>query len=152
MSLFFALFILTVLLAILSVYFLIRRRKYGKKPLIISGIAFVVSLAIVIPVGNQPAAGNYKQEASVFTYDKYLSDGVPQGTIVKITGQVESETGSIVGKADVFKLKSVDGTFYVKNNNVKNIELKDGEVITLYGGYAGSSDNLPAINAQIIEK
>lgn len=152
MSLFMTLFILTFLLLVATVFFLVKRKKYGNKPVIISGIAFVISLAIVIPLGNQPLTEDYKSEASVFTYDRYLNDQVPQGTKVKISGQIVSETGTMVRKGDIFTLKSIGGNFRVKNNNVDKTDLKDGEVLTIYGGYAGTSDNLPAINAQIIEK
>lgn len=153
MSLFITLFILTILLGVSSIFLLVKIKRYGKKPLIINVSAFVILLAIVIPLGNKPMTGDYMKEASVFTYDKYLSDDVPTGTIVKVTGQVVSETGSIVSKGENLKLKGVGGSFYMKNNNVENTKLKHGEVITVYGGYAGIGENdLPSINAQIIEK
>ena len=41
----------------------------------------------------------------------------------------------------------------MKNNNVDGVEIKDGEIITIYGGYAGNGESdSPSINAQIIEK
>jgi hypothetical protein len=149
---FVTLFILTVLLGFVSIFLVVKRKRYGKKPLIITVTAFAILLAIVIPLGNKPLTGDFRKEASVFTYDKYLSDDVPTGTIVKVSGQVVTEAGFIVAKGEIFKLNGVGGSFYVKNNNVENIKLKDGEVVTIYGGYAGVGENLPSINAQIIEK
>ncbi len=153
MSLFTAVFILTVIFFIVSIFLLIKMKKYGKEKAIASSIIFIILLCIVIPLGNQPLTGDYKKEASVFTYDRYLSESVPVGTIVKIQGQVLSLTGPVVEKEEVFILDGDNGSFYVKNNNVDGVEIKDGEVLTIYGGYAGNGDSdSPSINAQIIEK
>ena len=104
-------------------------------------------------MGNQPLTGDYKKEASVFTYDRYLNESVPVGTIVKIKGQVLSLEEAIVKDEEVFILDGEEGSFYVKNNNVDGVEIKDGEIITIYGGYAGNGESdSPSINAQIIEK
>jgi hypothetical protein len=67
-------FILTVLvLAVfifaVSIFLFIKNEKYGMKPAVASSVVFIILLCIVIPLGNQPLTGDYKKEASVFTYD-----------------------------------------------------------------------------------
>lgn len=152
-SLFLTLFISMVLLGLIFIFLLIKRKRYGKRPMWISFVVFAVAAIIVIPMGNQPLTGDYKKEASVFTYDRYLNGSVPEGSYVKIQGQVLSLTGPVVDQEEVFLLSGDNGSFYVKNNNVDDTEIKDGEVLTIYGGYAGNGDSdSPSINAQIIEK
>ena len=153
MSLFVSVFVITILLGIISIFYVVKRKKYGNMPIYISLGFFVIALIIVIPLGNQPLTGDYKREASAFTFDRFLSESVPVGTIVKVEGQVISLDGNEVEEGDVFTLKSEDGAFYIKNNNVDKMKVKDGEIITVYGGYAGKSDNnTPSINAQAIER
>jgi hypothetical protein len=41
---------------------------------------------------------------------------------------------AIVKDQEVFILDGEDGSFYVKNNNVEGVEIKDGEILTIYGG------------------
>ncbi|MBO1515656.1 hypothetical protein [Metabacillus bambusae] len=153
MSLFILVFIITVLLGISSIFLFVKRKRFGNKPSIISTTAFLISLIIVIPLGNQPQTDDYKKKASVFTYDRYLNESIPVGTIVKIQGQVTSLSEYTVDQEEVFILDGDDGTFYVKNNNIEDMEIKDGEIITIYGGYAGNGDSeSPSINAQLVEK
>lgn len=152
--LFTAVVILTALLGVSSAFFIVKRKKYGVKKMWGFIGAFIISLIIVIPLGNQPLTGDYKKNASEFSYDKYLSESIPVGTHVKIEGQVISLDDFNVDSEEVFILESDEGTFYVKNNNVDNMEIKDGEILTIYGGYAGNgkNGNSPSINAQIIDK
>jgi hypothetical protein len=153
MSLFLTVLILTVLVFAVSIFLFIKNDKYGMKPAIASSVGSIILLCIVIPLGNQPLTGDYKKEVSVFTYDRYLNESVPVGTIVKIKGQVLSLEEAIVKDEEVFILDGEDGSFYVKNNNVEGVEIKDGEILTIYGGYAGNGESdSPSINAQIIEK
>jgi hypothetical protein len=152
-GLFLILFISMVLLGIIFIFLWIKRIKYGKRPMWISFVVFSVAAIIIIPLGNQPMTGDYKKEASVFTYDKYLNESIPVGTIVKVEGQVISFDDYVIDEEEVFILDGDKGAFYVKNNNVDEIEIKDGEILTIYGGYAGNGDSdSPSINAQIIEK
>ncbi|MED3650595.1 hypothetical protein [Heyndrickxia sporothermodurans] len=152
-GIFVSLFILSILLFIVSIFLFVKRKKYGIKAPIATSVIFIILLCIVIPLGNQPEKGDYKKEASTFSYDRYLNGSVPEGTIVKVQGQVISLDKFIIDQEEVFLLDSEDGAFYVKNNNVDSTEIKDGEMITVYGGYAGNGDSKsPSINAQIIEK
>lgn len=152
-NLFIGVFVLTVLLLISSIFLLIRIKRYGKKPLIISSVAFLIALIVVIPLGNRPLTDDYRGEASVYPYDRYLNEDVSVGTVVKVKGQVLSLDKSTVEDGEVFLLDGDEGSFYIKNNNVDDTEIKDGEIITVYGGYAGNGDNdSPSINAQVIEK
>lgn len=64
MSLFLSVFILTILLAGVTIFLLIRKKKYGLKPFFISLIAFAISLIIVIPLGNQPVVNETNEEAN----------------------------------------------------------------------------------------
>ncbi|KYD11100.1 hypothetical protein B4102_2284 [Heyndrickxia sporothermodurans] len=152
-GIFVSLFILSILLFIVSIFLFVKRKKYGIKAPIATSVIFIILLCIVIPLGNQPEKGDYKKEASTFSYDRYLNGSVPEGTIVKVQGQVISLDKFTIDQEEVFLLDSEDGAFYVKNNNVDSTEIKDGEMITVYGGYAGNGDSKsPSINAQIIEK
>lgn len=152
--LFTAVVILTVLLGITSIFFIAKRKKYGIKTMWGVIAAFIISLIIVIPLGNQPLTGDYKKNASEFSYDKYLSESIPVGTIVKIKGEVISLDDSDIESEEVFILDSEKGFFFVKNNNVDEGEINDGEILTIYGGYAGNGKDgdSPSINAQIIDK
>lgn len=153
MGLFLTVLILTVLVFAVSIFLFIKNEKYGMKPAIASSVVFIILLCIVIPLGNQPLTGDYKKEASVFTYDRYLNESIPHGTIVKVEGQVISLEDFIIDQKEVFILDGDNGSFYVQNNNVDKVEVKDGEIITVYGGYAGNGESdSPTINAQIIEK
>lgn len=153
MSLFLSVFILTILLTGVTIFLLIRKKKYGLKPFFISLIAFAISLIIVIPLGNKPLVGDYKKEASTFPYERFMNDSVPEGSVVKVVGEAVSLNEQSILYEELFVLETEDGFFYVRNNNVEHEEIKDGELITVFGGYAGKGENnSPSISAQVIER
>ncbi|MBD8013877.1 hypothetical protein [Planococcus wigleyi] len=142
-----------LLSAIGFIYFLIRKKKYGMKPLLISALVCVILVGIAIPMGKQPSVSfnEYKEQSSTFSYDSYLNDQVDVDTFVKIKGEVVTLDASIEGEENMFFLVTEAGQYYAKNNSGE--EIKDGEILTFYGKYAGKRDAVtPAIRAQYFER
>ncbi|MGE6370698.1 hypothetical protein ACQKDD_13225 [Planococcus kocurii] len=142
-----------LLSAIGFIYFLIRKKKYGKKPLLISALVCGIFLGVAIPMGNQPSVSfnEYKEQSSTYSYDKYINDQVDVDAFVKVKGEVVTLDESVAGEENIFFLVTDDGQFYAKNNSGK--EIKNSEILTFYGTYAGKKDIVtPAIRAQYFER
>lgn len=142
-----------LLSAIGFIYFLIRKKKYGKKPLLITALFCVILVGVAIPMGQQPSVSfnEYKEQSSTFSFESYLNDQVEVGTFVKIKGEVVTLDASIEGEEDMFFLETEAGQYYAKNNSGE--EIKDGEIITIFGKYAGKRNAVtPAISTQYFER
>lgn len=142
-----------LLSAISFIYFLIRKNKYGKKPLFISIVFCIIFLGIAIPMGQKPSVSfnEYKEKSSTFSFENYSNDQVNVGTFVKIIGEVTLIEVTIDGEENRFFLETEDGTFYAQNNS--NEEIKNGEILTVYGKYAGKRNAVsPAISVQYFER
>lgn len=104
-------------------------------------------------MGQKPSVSfnEYKEKSSTFSFENYSNDQVNVGTFVKIIGEVTLIEVTIDGEENRFFLETEDGTFYAQNNS--NEEIKNGEILTVYGKYAGKRNAVsPAISVQYFER
>jgi len=94
---------LTVLLAISSIFLLIKRRKYGKKPLISTSVAFLIALMIVIPLGNQPVVDEMTDAEADEWYEENAAPD-PAKEVVSEPEQEELIEEPIITKSESDKI------------------------------------------------
>lgn len=103
MVLFLTLFIVTVVLGIAAVFFLFKINKYEWKPLAITGTLFVICLAIVIPLGNNPIVDETAPEK-----DESYSENVikqPIQEVEDVTSEPSTIDSQIVTKDESNQIK-----------------------------------------------
>lgn len=93
--LFVGLFIITVALGILTIFFLFKWEKYGSKRLSITALALVVSVLILIPLGKSPVVNEMTEEEA----DQWYEDNIAPKSTEK-TASVVQEVKPIVSKAE----------------------------------------------------
>lgn len=130
MSLFLSLFILTVLLAGVTIFLLIRKKKYGLKPFFISLIAFAISLIILIPLGNQPVVNETNEEANDTT--SQLSDAAKKVLNEDVANDPTQEELNEELKQDAVRADFVE--LNVDNPPKDKKVFVDGEVSSLKEG------------------
>ncbi|WP_026581010.1 MULTISPECIES: hypothetical protein [Bacillaceae] len=96
--LFVGLFVITVALGMLTIFFLFKREKYGAKRLSISALALVVSVLILIPLGNSPVVDEMSDEET----DQWYEDNVAPKSTEEAASVVQEvkETEPLVSKAE----------------------------------------------------
>ncbi|KON88912.1 hypothetical protein AF332_20340 [Sporosarcina globispora] len=71
--LFVGLFIITIALGILTIFFLFKWEKYGSKRLSITALALVVSVLILIPLGKAPVVDEMSEEEANQWYEDNIA-------------------------------------------------------------------------------
>lgn len=96
--LFIGLFIITVVLGILTIFFLFKWEKYGSKRLSITALALVVSVLILIPLGNAPVVDEMTDEEA----DQWYEDNIAPKSTEETASVVQEvkETKPVVSKSE----------------------------------------------------
>jgi hypothetical protein len=96
--LFVGLFIITVALGILTIFFLFKWEKYGGKRLSITALALVVSVLILIPLGKAPVVDEMSKEEE----DQWYEDNIAPKSNEKPASVVQEvkENKPVVSKAE----------------------------------------------------
>lgn len=96
--LFVGLFIITVVLGVLTIFFLFKWEKYGGKRLSITALALVVSVLILIPLGKAPVVDEMSEEEEDQWYEENIAPKSNQET-VNVVEDI-NETKPVVSKAE----------------------------------------------------
>ncbi|TDL34592.1 hypothetical protein E2R51_02420 [Jeotgalibacillus sp. S-D1] len=153
---YFLIFITFILMLLLiGTVVLIAFQKTRKAGIISTSIIapiFLVLLVSTIMYGNKPDTEGYKASATSYSFWDYLDNKVDDGEIVVVKGTASAFEGNNIEKGDTFSISDGEGLYYVLNND-DGSSIKDGDEITIYGGYDGldNEEGLPTIAAQIIE-
>lgn len=124
MSSFYFLFFLTLGLGIASILLFVKRNKFGRRPLALTASSFVVALAILIPLGNQPISSGDEEPITTETHSTEEADVEP----VDADKPTQEELNAQM-KADAVAIDYNE--FYGSNPPLHKKIFIDGEIIDI---------------------